>query len=65
MSASTTALAHVAALLGYAVFAFVLAFWAARTWLTTGLVLASLVTAGWAGVSIFVEWSVLPQWAAK
>ena len=51
--------------LGYAVFALALAARGARTWLSVGFALASAMTAVWAGASISVEWSLLPQWAAK
>ncbi len=57
-------LTHGAAFLGYAVFAILLAFRGARTWLTAFLLLACLMTAAWAVIVALVEWSLLPEWTA-
>ena len=64
MPLTTSVLTHAAACLGYGVFAIVLGFRGARTWLTTFLIFASLMTAVWAGASVSVEWAHLPRWTA-
>src|SRR5882762_7003328 len=65
MPLTTSVLSHAAAFFGYAVFAILLAFRGARTWLTAYLVLAAVMTAAWAAIAVFVEWSLLPQWTVN
>jgi putative PEP-CTERM system histidine kinase len=65
MPLTSSALSHAAAFFGYAVFAILLAFRGARTWLTAYLVLAAVMTAAWAAIAVFVEWSLLPQWTVN
>src|SRR5579864_923247 len=54
--------AHMAAFLGYAIFAILLAFRGRRSWLTVSFILAATLTAVWAASFVLAEWSVLPNW---
>src|SRR5262252_6701138 len=64
MRFNTSELVHLAARLGYAVFAVLLAVRGARTWVTAALGMASIATAAWAGAFASAELFDIPAWIA-
>ena len=57
--------AHAAAFLAYAVFAILLAFRGARSWLNGLLIVAAGMTATWALAVVLLDWSILPAWPSE
>src|SRR6266566_256356 len=58
-------IAHIAACLGYAAFAGLLALRSARSWLSSALILAAASTAIWAALVVLAQWSLVPEWIAS
>src|SRR5258706_3645621 len=58
-------IAHIAACLGYAAFAGLLAVRSARSGLSSALILAAASTAIWAALVVLAQWSLVPEWTAS
>src|SRR6266566_6158542 len=57
-------IAHIAAGMGYAAFAGLLAVRSDRSWLSSALILAAASTAVWAALVVLAQWGLVPQWTA-
>jgi putative PEP-CTERM system histidine kinase len=57
--------AHAAAFLAYGIFAVLLAFRGARSWLNGLMILAAFMTSVWALTVILLDWSILPVWPSE
>ena len=58
-------IAHIAACMGYAAFAGLLALRSDRSWLSSALILAAASTAIWAALVVLAQWSLVPEWIAS
>src|SRR5256714_3165399 len=58
-------LAHLAACLGYAAFAGLLAVRSDRSWLSSALILAASSTAIWAALVVLAQGSLVPEWTTS
>lgn len=57
--------AHIAAFAAYGIFAILLAFRGARSWLGGLLIFAAGMTAAWSLAVLLLDWSMLPAWPSE